>query len=147
MKDKLNCPYCHFLYEEDFIEPIIRSSFKCEQCDGKITVALNDKGYVFLRKRKDRMYYATLKIQRESDYRYLDKIKKQYITDTTGKYSDELSQTFFKKGQVPWVKESRILMSDDARMLGIPIQTIVSYFKLNGGKIDYRTINSYTNNL
>jgi hypothetical protein len=145
MQDKLDCPYCGCFYEEEFIEALINSSFKCHQCDCKIRVKLSLDGYILMQRRKDRMNYAKVKEQREEDCIYLDRIKQQYITEVMGMYSDSLSEMFFKCGKCEWVRETRYKFSEDARMLGIPLQTIVYYFKKNGGNIDYRTINSYAN--
>ena len=146
MQDKLDCPYCGLYYEEEFIEPLIDSSFICQQCEGKVRVKLNPKGYILMQRRKDRMNYAKVKQQRLEDYIYLDKIKRQYITETMGSYSEQLSNVFFKYGKCEWVRGARYLFSEDARMVSIPLQTIVNYFKENEGKIDYRTIQYYENN-
>ena len=146
MRDRLNCPYCGLDYEEEFVERLINSSLKCEQCEGKIRVKLNPRGYILMHKRNDRMHYAKVKQQRLEDNIYLDKIKRQYITEIMGMYSEELSRVFFKCGKCEWVREARYMFSEDARMIGIPLQTIVNYFKTNEGKIDYRTIQYYENN-
>jgi len=145
-KDNFHCPHCKYLHEEEFIEPLINSSLKCEQCKGKIRVKLNAKGYILMHKRNDRMHYAKVKQQRLEDYVYLDKIKKQYIIDTTGSYTKESSDIFFKYGKYEWVRQARFMFSEDARMVGIPLQTIVNYFKSNNGLIDYRTIPYYERN-
>jgi hypothetical protein len=143
MRDRLNCPHCGLHYEEEFVEPLINSSLKCEQCKGKIRVKLNPRGYILMHKRNDRMHYAKVKQQRLEDYIYLNKIKRQYITEVMEDYSDELSNVFFKYGKCEWVRKARSKFSEDARMLGIPLQTIVNYFKSNEGLIDYRTIQYY----
>jgi sarcosine oxidase delta subunit len=143
MQDKVDCPYCGLYYGEEFVEPLINSSFICQQCDGKIRVKLSVHGYILMQRRTDRMNYAKVKEQRLEDYVYLDKIKKQYIAETMGSYTESLSNIFFKCGKCEWVREARFMFSEDARMLGIPLQTIVNYFKDNGGKIDYRTIQYY----
>lgn len=83
---------------------------------------------------------------KERDAVYLNKIKEQYITEVNGRYSEELSNLFFKNGNYKWVKKARGLFIEDARMLGIATHAIVEYFKENGGLIDYRTVNGYTNN-
>lgn len=146
MEDKLICPFCKLHYEEHFIEPLIRSSFKCTRCEGKIKVTLNQHGYILLCKRTDRMVYLEVKKQMESDFLYLDKIKQQYIIETVGEYTEALSKLFFTRGQFPWVRSARALFSDDAKMIGISAPTIAKFFKKNGGKIDKRTVNTYANN-
>jgi DNA-directed RNA polymerase subunit RPC12/RpoP len=146
MQDKLDCPYCGYLYEEEFVESVMNSSFKCERCEGKVRVKLNPRGYILMQRRVDRMHYAKVKQQRLEDYVYLDKIKKQYIVDTTGSYTEESSDIFFKHGKCEWVRQARLMFSEDARMVGIPLQTIVNYFKSNNGLIDYRTIQYYERN-
>jgi len=146
MQDKLDCPYCGYLYEEEFVESVMNSSFKCERCEGKVRVKLNPRGYILMQRRVDRMHYAKVKQQRLEDCVYLDKIKKQYIVDTTGSYTEESSDIFFKHGKCEWVRQARLMFSEDARMVGIPLQTIVNYFKSNNGLIDYRTIQYYERN-
>lgn len=144
--DDLHCPYCGKEHDEDFIEERIRRSFTCDNCEGKVLVLLNIKSYVYLAKRVNRMKRYNEKKQRERDAVYLNKIKEQYITEVNGRYSEELSNLFFKNGNYKWVKKARGLFIEDARMLGIATHAIVEYFKENGGLIDYRTVNGYTNN-
>lgn len=146
IKDNFNCPFCGFLYEEDFIEPLICKSFICDKCEGKIRVLLKDNGWVTLNKRNDRMAYFTRRTTREQDFKYLDRIRKKYIMRVKRRHNDGLLKDFFKQGNLMWTVKVRSMLCQEASMVGINITTIIKYFKANNGTINYRTVRAYKNN-
>lgn len=144
-KDNLHCPYCKFLYDEEFIEPLICRSFICSECQGKIRVKLKEGGWIVMHKRQDRMYHVTKIRNQEKDFKYLHKVRKKYILRVKRRHNDALVDEFFKYGKRTWIIKARSMFIQEVTMLGIPYTTIIEFFKQNGGTINFRTIKVYIN--
>lgn len=144
-KDNLHCPYCKLLYDEEFIEPLIRKSFICKECQGKIRVKLKEGGWIVMHKRQDRMYHVTKWITQAQEFEYLHKVRKKYMLRVKRRHNDALVDEFFKYGRRTWIKKSRSMFIQEVTMIGISYATIINFFKANGGEINCRTIEKYKN--
>ena len=145
LADKLDCPYCKYPYGEEEMEAKIWHLFKCDRCEKKIRVALI-KGRIILQKRLERMNYFNLMLKERQDHKYMqDYVLKESIVHGAKGYNKELRELFFKSGKTLWVRKSRAMFFEMCNTVGIPNKNIISFFKLNDGKIDNRTINSYIN--
>ena len=144
--DKLDCPFCLYPYGEEEMEAMINKSFKCENCYKKIVVKTNDKGYIVLEKRLSRMVYYTRMVEQEKDFKYMYSILKPCIFFAAKQYDRKIEKAFFLSSRKVWVMNARRDFCRECNMVSIPNPTIVAFFEKNGGKIDYRTIQSYLNN-
>ena len=144
-QDNFYCPYCKYLYEEEFIEPLINSSFICMKCQGKIRVKLKEGGWIVMHKRQDRMFHVTKWVTQAQEFEYLHKVRKKYMLRVKRKHNDTLVDEFFKYGRRTWIVKARAMFIQEVTMIGIRPKTIINFFKDNGGTINYRTIIAYKN--
>lgn len=144
-KDTFNCPFCKFLHDELFIEPLIGRSFACKECEGKVKVILKTGGWITLHKRNDRMKLFTRKRSQLNDFKYMHSVRKKYMLRVLRRHNDTLVDDFFKKGYHKIIIKTRIMFVQEVSMVGIGVVAILNFFKANNGIIHYRTIKSYAN--
>lgn len=145
LPDALDCPYCKYPYGEEEMEAKIWGLFRCDSCNKKIRVALL-KGRIVLQKRLERMVYFDKLLREQEDHKYMrDFVLKKSIFSATKDYNSQLKELFFTSGKTLWVREAREIFYTMCATIDIPNKHIVSFFEKNGGKTDYRTINSYLN--
>jgi len=142
-KDKLDCPWCGKLYEEEFAEANIAKTIKCIECEYSFRIKLNKSTYISLNRRLDNTVKISRKQQLKKDKEYFDKITNRYIKELLGKQNQELFDAVFTKGRFEWVREVRSKVIFECYVMGLNITEIKSYFKSNGGRIRPETIKNY----
>lgn len=92
------------------------------------------------------MVYFKKLLKQQEDHKYMeDHVLKPSIVHGAKGYNSELKKLFFTSGKTLWVRKAREMFFDMCKTVDISNNSIVSFFKKNGGKTDYRTINSYYN--
>lgn len=142
-KDKLDCPWCGKLYEEEFAEANITKTIKCIDCEYSFRIKLNKSTYISFVRRLDNTATISRKLQLKKDKEYFDKATNRYIKELFGKPSQELFDAVFKKGRFEWVREVRSKVVFECYVMGLNVTEIKSYFKSNGGRIRPETIKNY----
>lgn len=140
-KDKLDCPICKYLYDEEVIEINLGKKFNCESCNVEIFSRLRKDGSIFV----DTMNLnKTFRSKREKDTKkFLDRIIKICIWEERKEYSSRLLEEFITGYNKGWIKRARMRMGQRCQTADINPPSVKRYFQSNGGDMDIRIIKYY----
>jgi DNA-directed RNA polymerase subunit RPC12/RpoP len=142
-EDNYKCQFCKELIDEDYAESHINRRIICPHCKERLYVYITANQFLSFKQIPRFNKIRENKRANESVFRYLDKALARHLRREHKTVNNTLKKDFFTRHQLHWVDKIRRMIVFEAVCFQLKPGAIIEYFKMHGGKIDYRTIKKY----